>query len=235
MFMKIKPKKRNNLNFLFWFSLITQTKIMHKLIVLAIIFLLIGCNSQQVDSPETKSTLPFIGRTIVEENGDSTHHQVGEFSFINQNKDTITESYLKGKITIVDYFFTTCPTICPAMTSNMVEVQKKWKSNELIQFLSHTVDPETDTPNKLKRFATNFKADTSNWHFVTGNKEDLYSLGFHSYMVTADKDDIAPGGFIHSSLFILVDQNLHIRGIYDGTKEEEINKLNNDISILLDE
>ena len=208
---------------------------MHKLFFLASIALILGCNSEVVKNSETKTTLPILGRTIIEENGDSTLHQVADFSFVNQNNDTITQSYLKEKITVVDYFFTTCPSICPAMTANMVDVQKKWKDNLKIQFLSHTVDPETDTPGKLNRFANKFGADTTNWNFVTGTKKELYDLGYHSYMVTADKDDIAPGGFIHSSLFILVDENLHIRGIYEGTKEEEIKKLNSDIEILLNE
>ena len=114
-------------------------------------------------------------------------------------------------------------------------VQSKWKNENAIQFLSHTVDPKTDTPNKLKRYAKFFDVDTKNWNFVTGKKTELYELGFHSYMVTTDEDDIAPGGFIHSSLFILVDKKLHIRGIYDGLKIEELNQLNIDLKLLLNE
>lgn len=208
---------------------------MRKSIFFLSILLIFSCDSDEIKKPETKISLPILGRTIIEENGDSTLHSIAEFSFINQDKDTITESYLKGKITIVDYFFTTCPTICPTMTNNMIGLQEKWKENTNIQFLSHTVDPETDTPKKLNRYAKHFGANTINWNFVTGSKKALYDQGFHSYMVTADKDDIAPGGFIHSSLFILVDKNLHIRGIYEGTKEEEIEKLNIDISILINE
>ena len=117
----------------------------------------------------------------------------------------------------------------------MKKVQEKWINNKSIQFLSHTVDPETDTPKKLNRFAKHFDIDTKNWNFVTGEKSELYDLGFHSYMVTTDEDDIAPGGFIHSSLFILVDNNLHIRGIYDGLEEEELKKLNSDLKLLINE
>ena len=121
------------------------------------------------------------------------------------------------------------------MTKNMKEVQQKWLDEQTIQFLSHTVDPETDTPKKLKRYAKFFDIDTKNWNFVTGKKTELYDLGFYSYMVTTDEDDIAPGGFIHSSLFILVDKNLHIRGIYDGLEEEELKKLNTDLKLLINE
>ena len=191
------------------------------------LFILASCNSE---------SLPYIGRTDIDpETNKETKHTVSSFSFMNQDSILITEDYLKNKITVVDFFFTTCPTICPEMTKNMRGLQEEWKENKSIQFLSHTVDPKTDTPKKLKGFANFFKADTKNWNFVTGKKSELYDLGFHSYMVTTDEDDIAPGGFIHSSLFILVDGDLHIRGIYDGLEEEELTKLNKDVTLLINE
>ncbi len=191
------------------------------------IILFISCNNE---------TLPYLGVSELDyETNKEIKHTVGTFSFINQDEALITEEYLKNKITIVDFFFTTCPTICPDMTKNMKQIQKKWSSNDRIQFLSHTVDPKTDTPHKLKRYTNFFDIDTKNWNFVTGEKSELYDLGFHSYMVTTDEDDIAPGGFIHSSLFILVDGNLHIRGIYDGLKETELKQLNTDLKLLINE
>ena len=195
--------------------------------LLIILFIIASCNSE---------TLPYLGITEIDmDTNKEIKHSVLSFSFVNQDSNTITEDYLKGKITIVDFFFSTCPTICPEMTKNMKEVQQKWLDEETIQFLSHTVDPETDTPKKLKRYAKFFDIDTKNWNFVTGKKTELYDLGFYSYMVTTDEDDIAPGGFIHSSLFILVDKNLHIRGIYDGLEEEELKKLNTDLKLLINE
>jgi protein SCO1/2 len=194
---------------------------------LILIFIVASCNSE---------SLPYLGKTDIDlDTNKEIKHTVSSFSFINQDNISITEEYLKEKITIVDFFFTTCPTICPEMTKNMKKIQEKWTNNKSIQFLSHTVDPETDTPKKLKRFAIFFDIDTKNWNFVTGKKSELYDLGFHSYMVTTDEDDIAPGGFIHSSLFILVDENLHIRGIYDGLEDEELKKLNSDLNLLINE
>tara|TARA_B110000240_G_scaffold110008_2_gene123679 strand:+ start:670 stop:1275 length:606 start_codon:yes stop_codon:yes gene_type:complete len=195
--------------------------------LLIIVFIIASCNSE---------TLPYLGITEIDmDTNKEIKHTISSFSFVNQDSNTITEDYLKGKITIVDFFFSTCPTICSEMTKNMKEVQQKWLDEQTIQFLSHTVDPETDTPKKLKRYAKFFDIDTKNWNFVTGKKTALYDLGFYSYMVTTDEDDIAPGGFIHSSLFILVDKNLHIRGIYDGLEEEELKKLNTDLKLLINE
>lgn len=197
------------------------------LIFLFSILAIVSCNSERLEYYGNTEFDPVTNEEI--------KHSVSSFSFINQDSIIVTEDYLKDKITIVDFFFTTCPTICPEMTQNLKFIQDDWKENETIQFLSHTVDPKTDTPNKLKRFANFFDVDTKNWNFVTGNKKELYDIGYYSYMVTADKDDIAPGGFIHSSLFILVDKNLHIRGIYDGLEKEALKKLNKDLKILINE
>lgn len=180
-------------------------------------------------------TLPYLGMESIDEEGTKVRHQVQPFQFINQDSVLITETYLKGKITVVDFFFSTCPTICPIMTNNMVVVQQQWQHNEQIQFLSHTVDPETDTPARLKTYAKRKEANTANWQFVTGEKSKLYEAGVHSYLVSTSEDVLAPGGFLHSELFVLVDEDLHLRGVYDGTKDEEIEKLNQDIKILLNE
>ncbi len=192
---------------------------------------LFACNSPQKED----TTLPFLGVAEVSQNGETSHHTIKPFSFISQDSVTITEDYLKNKITVVDFFFTTCPTICPVMSTNMREVQLNWVNESTIQFLSHTVDPETDTPKKLKRYAQRKKADLATWQFVTGSKEEIYTQGLKSYLVSTQEDALAPGGFLHSSLFALVDKNLHLRGVYDGTNKEEIAKLNKDIKILLNE
>jgi protein SCO1/2 len=196
---------------------------------IALVALLASCNSPK------KPSLPFLGPKEISETGDTLYHTITPFSFLSQDSAIITEEYLKGKITIVDFFFTTCPTICPIMTTNMVELQKELKEIEGIQFLSHTVDPETDTPNKLKRYAKRRNANLKNWQFVTGPKEDLYTQGLRSYLVSTQEDALAPGGFLHSSFFALVDQNLKLRGVYDGTNDEEIKKLKKDLNTLINE
>jgi protein SCO1/2 len=196
---------------------------------IVLVALLASCNSPK------KTSLPFLGPKEISETGDTLYHTITPFSFLSQDSAIITEEYLKGKITIVDFFFTTCPTICPIMTTNMVELQKELKEIEGIQFLSHTVDPETDTPNKLKRYAKRRNANLKNWQFVTGPKEDLYTQGLRSYLVSTQEDALAPGGFLHSSFFALVDQNLKLRGVYDGTNDEEIKKLKKDLNTLINE
>lgn len=196
---------------------------------IVLVALLASCNSPK------KPSLPFLGPKEISETGDTLYHTIAPFSFLSQDSTIITEEYLKGKITIVDFFFTTCPTICPIMTTNMVELQKELKEIEGIQFLSHTVDPETDTPNKLKRYAQRRNANLKNWQFVTGPKEDLYTQGLRSYLVSTQEDALAPGGFLHSSFFALVDQNLKLRGVYDGTNDEEIKKLKKDLNTLINE
>ena len=183
---------------------------------------------------ETQS-LPFLGPKEINEQGDTIYHTIKPFEFISQDSALITEQYLKDNITIVDFFFTTCPTICPVMSNNMVELQKKWTNIPTIQFLSHTVDPETDTPNKLKRYAKRRGANLSNWQFVTGTKSELYTQGLKSYLVSTQEDVLAPGGFLHSSLFALIDKQLRLRGVYDGTNPSEIDKLNKDLKTLLNE
>lgn len=196
---------------------------------IVLVALLASCNSPK------KPSLPFLGPKEISETGDTLYHTITPFSFLSQDSAIITEEYLKGKITIVDFFFTTCPTICPIMTTNMAELQKELKEIEGIQFLSHTVDPETDTPNKLKRYAKRRDANLKNWQFVTGPKEDLYTQGLRSYLVSTQEDALAPGGFLHSSFFALVDQNLKLRGVYDGTNDEEIKKLKKDLNTLINE
>ena len=196
---------------------------------IVLIALLASCNSPK------RQSLPFLGPKEISETGDTLYHTIAPFSFLSQDSAIITEEYLKGKITIVDFFFTTCPTICPIMTTNMVELQKELKEIEGIQFLSHTVDPETDTPNKLKRYAKRRNANLKNWQFVTGPKEDLYTQGLRSYLVSTQEDALAPGGFLHSSFFALVDENLKLRGVYDGTNDEEIKKLKKDLNTLINE
>ncbi len=205
----------------------------HRLVILFFLIVIVfSCNEEQ---KHIEKTLPFIGQKDYDENGEEVPHKVAPFQFINQDSLIITESYLKNKITVVDFFFTTCPTICPVMTKNMKKVQNRWANEPKVQFLSHTVDPKTDTPKKLKRFAKFYNANTTNWNFVTGNKEDLYEAGVNSYLLPSQEDALAPGGFLHSEFFVLVDENLNLRGIYDGTKENYMDSLSLDIQLLLND
>jgi len=167
--------------------------------------------------------------------GEIEYHQIPEFSFVNQDEKIITQEYLDNKITIVDFFFTTCPSICPDMTKSMRKLQEDLKEYPEIQFLSHTVDPKTDTVEKLKRYAQKFKINTQNWSLVTGNKDDIYDLGVNYYMLPAQEDALAPGGFLHSEYFVIIDENRNHRGFYSGLIPREMDSLKRDLFTLMNE
>ena len=166
---------------------------------------------------------------------DTLYHQIPDFEFINQDSVKITQKDFAGKIYVADFFFTTCPTICPKMKTQMLRIFKKFKDNPKVAILSHTIDPRHDTPAVLKEFSTNLGIQNSMWQMVTGDKAKIYEIGQKSYMVSATDDPTQPGGIVHSGAFILVDKNHHIRGIYDGTEPERVDKLMADMEILLNE
>jgi protein SCO1/2 len=159
-------------------------------------------------------------------------HKVAPFSFTNQDGKIVTEKDLEGKIYVVEYFFTTCQGICPKMNDNMAKVYQAFRGQNDIAILSHTVDPETDTVEQLKRYSLKYEADASQWNFVTGDKQALYDMAINSYLVSAVEDttqkNILPD-FIHSEKFVLIDKEKHIRGIYDGTNAGDVKKLIDDI------
>jgi len=163
-------------------------------------------------------------------------HKVGNFSFQNQNNQTITEQNVKGKIYVAEYFFTTCKSICPIMNVQMQRIQKAIIGNQNVKILSFTVDPETDTMEEMKRYATSHKAINGQWHFLTGKKADLYNLARKSFFVLkpAEAQNLGDAGsdFIHTNNFVLVDGQGRIRGYYDGTSEKEVSTLIKDIERL---
>jgi len=166
---------------------------------------------------------------------DTIYNAIPPFVFANQNGDTVTENIVKGKIYVADFFFTTCPTICPVMKRQMLKVYDQFKANKDVMILSHTIDPEHDTPQVLNKFTKDLGVTGDQWQFLTGPKEKIYEIGLKNYMVVAKEDTTAEGGFLHSGAFILVDQDKHVRGIYDGTTEDGTKKLIADIQTLLNE
>jgi protein SCO1/2 len=144
---------------------------------------------------------------------------------------------VEGKILVVDFFFTRCTTICPKMGVQMQQLQLKLNDEAFddVVFLSHTVDPEHDTPDVLHDHARKLQADTARWKFLTGNKADIYLQGSEGYYLAAKEDVMAEGGFLHSEKFVLVDKDRHIRGYYDGTTAEGMNALAADLKMLLKE
>lgn len=160
------------------------------------------------------------------------YHKIADFSLINQNGKTITQDDYKGKIYVADFFFTTCQSICPIMTDNMFEIQKIIISDDEVMLLSHTVTPEIDTVAQLKRYAVEKGIIDSKWNLVTGDKKQIYELARKSYLAVKDNGDGGPFDMIHTENFVLIDKERQIRGFYDGTDSEEIERLLDDIKIL---
>ncbi len=181
--------------------------------------------------------LPYIGERELAPNGkDTIYHSIPAFKLINQDGEIITEKDFEGKIYVADYFFTTCKSICPKMTTELLRVQEKFEyTNGLVKILSHTVDPEHDSVPVLKAYSKMVHADTKMWDFVTGDKKQLYDLARKGYLVNAMQGDGGKDDFIHSELFVLVDKEKHIRGIYDGTNIKSVNDLLDDIKVLIAE
>jgi protein SCO1/2 len=166
-------------------------------------------------------------------------HRIGSFRFQNQDGKYITEADMKGRVSVVEYFFTTCKSICPIMNSQMQRVQKEFYSNNKVGIFSFTVDPDVDTVEQMKRYATAHQAKTGQWHFLTGEKADLYTLARKSFFVLkpAEAQNLGDAGsdFIHTNNFVLIDPKLRIRGYYDGTNPQEVTDLIKDIDLLLQE
>lgn len=183
---------------------------------------------------DTNRELPILGsREFV--NGDTLYHSIPDFSFVNQDSVAITQDDFKDKIYIADFFFTSCPTICPVMKTQMLRVYEKYKDNPEVGILSHTIDPRHDSVSVLKAYRERLGVSGNSWQFVTGVQDSIYKIGQNSYMVTAmeDSTDVESGGFLHSGAFLLMDKQRRVRGIYDGTKENEVTQLMKDMDLLL--
>ena len=184
-------------------------------------------------------TLPIyspsmVSKELVEENIQfiKKYHKIKDFSMKNQNGETITQEFYNDKIYVADFFFTTCPTICPIMTENMGYIQEKIKNDSDILLLSFSVTPEIDSVEQLKKYALEKNVIDSKWNLVTGNKKDIYNLARTSYLVAKTNGDGGKYDMIHTENFVLVDKEKRIRGYYDGTNSKEMDQLLNDIKIL---
>lgn len=166
-------------------------------------------------------------------------HTIGDFSFLNQEGELITQEEIDGKVFVAEYFFTTCPTICPVMNHQLMRVQKAFADEEQFRILSFTVNPEVDTVAQMKRYAEEHQANSHQWHFLTGEKEALYGLARKSFFVLkpAEAANLGDAGndFIHTNNFVLVDKQRRIRGYYDGTSVSAVDSLIYDVRRLLNE
>jgi len=182
-------------------------------------------NPADVNPELVDSTVQFVAK----------YHTIADFSFTNQNGKTITQKDYEGKIYVADFFFTTCGSICPIMTTNMIDVQKAFANNPKVMILSHTVTPEIDSVPVLKKYAVEKGVIDSKWNLVTGDKKDIYSMARKSYLAVKLGKPEELYDMVHTENFVLVDAERRVRGFYDGTKKEEVKKLIEDINWLLTE
>lgn len=176
--------------------------------------------------------LPIIGFQEELPNGEIKHHKIPPFSFTNQLGQVITNDDFKDKIYVADFFFTSCPSICPKVMKQMIRIHDKYEDNKDLLLVSHTIDPVRDTPEALKLYADNLDVDQSRWHFLTGEKEELLDMA-DEYYVAAYEDPDAPGGFDHSGKILLIDTDGHIRAFCDGTEPDDVTEFLKDIDILM--
>lgn len=198
------------------------------------IFMLMGCKSAKDKLPilgeRETVTKEIEGRTVV----DTIYQTIPNFSFVNQDSTIITNQDFDNSIYVADFFFTSCPSICPIMSKNLLKVLEKYKGNDEVKILSHSIDTKYDTPWVLKRYANKLGIEGTQWQFVHGTEADVYGIANH-YMVYAKEDKNVPGGFEHQGWFLLIDKDKKIRGAYDGTNDEQVTALLKDMDILLEE
>lgn len=207
---------------------------LNRVVMWSVLLLLASCQSTDrlpVLGQKELITKTVNGKTVT----DSVEHSIPDFQFVSQDGDIVSAQTMAGKIYVADFFFTTCPTICPKMKTQLKRVYDRFKGNPNVMLLSHTIDPTHDSVAVLREFALSLGVEGKQWLFVTGDKEKIYDIGQNSYMVSAAEDASAPGGVVHSGAFILVDTKKHIRGIYDGTTAEGVDKLMADMDKVLAE
>jgi protein SCO1 len=194
-----------------------------------------------ISCSEKKEALPIFTDIVEQEvNGqkviDTVERIIKPFQFVDQDSTVITNETFRGKIYVADFFFTSCRTICPIMKTQMLRIYEQVKEDPEILILSHTIDPEYDTVGLLHDFAKRLDVKSEKWHFATGQPKDyVFDLAQKSYLLTAMEDKSEPDGFIHSGAFLLIDKQGRIRGKYDGTKEDDVNRLLDDIKRLKSE
>jgi protein SCO1 len=205
-----------------------------KLFCIALSLVITSCsNDKKEQKEEHKLLLPVIGeKKLGGQGSDTIYHTVGDFSFTNQYKETVTQKDVAGKIYVADFFFATCQSICPQMSTQLIRVQEAFRNDSDFMILSHSVNPAHDTAEVLEAYAGKYQAIKGKWHFLTGTKKAIYDIALKDYLVNALEDDGSPEGFLHSELFLLVDKQKRIRGMYDGTDSIAVNKLIKDIKIL---
>jgi len=208
---------------------------------LIIVLSFIACNeSKQVNKQSRVDRLPFYNEATFtphwmepDDKALDSFHRIAPFKLINQDGNIVTEKTFEDKIYVADFFFTTCPGICPKMTANMTELQKEFLLDDDVLLLSHSVTPESDSVSVLKRFAKYKGILSDKWHLVTGDQQEIYRLGRKDYFVEEDLGlDKKEDDFLHTENFVLIDKKGRIRGIFNGLNKTSVKQLIADIKTL---
>lgn len=213
------------------------------LIIPVIFFLYFYYQHEHRPTLETDKCLPIFGPKepfeTRDEHGrkriDTAYFHIPPFSFLDQDGDTVTEALMSGKIVVVDFFFTTCKSICIDMTRNLKRVQSTFEKEERrdVLILSHTVDPETDSVGQLFKYSVDKEINSNMWRLLTGDKKEIYKMARYGYFITALQGDGGPTDFIHDQKFVLIDKEGRIRGYYNGTDDKTVDQMIKDIKTLL--
>lgn len=177
--------------------------------------------------------LPYMGNMEIKGN-DTLYHTIPDITLIDQDSQLLHISTLKNKVILADFFFTSCPSICPKVTKEMVRLYDRYKDDDRVIMISHTIDQRNDSVSVLNRYAMNLGVDTKSWKFVTGEKDSIFHLA-DQYFVSAVEDPLVPGGFDHSGRIILVDRNRRVRGFCEGTDPESVTTFFETVDKLLKE
>jgi protein SCO1/2 len=199
------------------------------IIILAVIYNILNVDKVLPIYQPSKVNLELVDSTIQHIN---KYHKIADFKLTNQNGEIITQNDYQDKIYVADFFFTTCQTICPIMTDNMVVIQKEILDDNEVMLLSHSVTPKIDSVAQLKRYAIKKGVDDTKWNLVTGDKKQIYELARKSYLAVKTSGNGDVYDMIHTENFMLIDKKRQIRGFYDGTKTEDIDRLLEDIKTL---
>jgi protein SCO1/2 len=191
-----------------------------------------SCNQTtlRIYGPKTPVEVTKNGQRTI----DSIDYTIPDFQYTDQDGRPVDSNTIKGKIFVADFFFTSCPSICPKMMKNMDQVYEKYKGNNNVIILSYSIDPVRDSVARLKAYEKKIGFESAKWHLLTGNKDSIYHLA-EKYLVSASENPDAPGGHVHDGNFILIDKHKRIRGYYDGTDDTKVQNLMDDMDILLNE
>ncbi len=201
------------------------------LLGISLAFSLFACG----ENTQTNAPLPIIGERLgLTDKGDTIYPTIPPFAFVDQNRDTVRNVDFNGKIYVVDFFFTHCPTICPKVTAQMLRVYDHFKDSSAVLLLSHSIDPKRDSVGRLRDYAQNLGVKAPKWRFVTGERDSIYAIA-DDYFSIAKEDPKSPGGFDHSGRLILVDKKRRVRSFCDGTDAEDVDRFIKDIERLLKE